>query len=80
VVLVSQQQNDSPWFKVAPLSTPGTDSLLRCLAIKQCTFKCVVQVGADAAGQAVVQRMKAVDTVKAVVNDVCVQATQGELH
>lgn len=37
-----------------------------------------MQVGADAAGEAVVQRMKAVDTVKTVVNDVCVRLTQGE--
>uniref|UniRef100_A0A383W224 Uncharacterized protein n=1 Tax=Tetradesmus obliquus TaxID=3088 RepID=A0A383W224_TETOB len=36
----------------------------------------VVKVGADAAGEAVVQRMKAVDTVKTVVNDVCVRLTQ----
>ncbi|WIA18491.1 hypothetical protein OEZ85_009945 [Tetradesmus obliquus] len=36
----------------------------------------VVKVGADAAGEAVVQRMKAVDTVKTVVNDVCVRSTQ----
>jgi hypothetical protein len=38
----------------------------------------VMAVAAGAAGQAVVQRLEAVDTVKYVENDVCIRVTQGE--
>jgi hypothetical protein len=38
----------------------------------------VMAVPAGAAGQAVTQRLEAVDTVKYVENDVCIRVTQGE--
>jgi hypothetical protein len=38
----------------------------------------VMAVAAGAAGQAVVQRLEAVETVKYVENDVCIRVTQGE--